>query len=716
MWLAIEGGALYAQHQRVQSAADIAALVGAQDLPCSATDTSCINQAESDACTYAAKNGFSCTAGAATGAGADVPPTSCSPYNFIDYGNGATNSKCASAPAASTYYYVEVHLTWSVANVPIFNIPVSFSVHAVARRSTTGHNNFALMALQSGGIRSTGTCPSTDCPTGIVIGSVYSQGPTNGDGADYSCGGEWYSNSTINNVWTTGSSNVTYAPMSCGGAAKTCPGGGSGGSGDCGGGGTGQALTNPNGPTIPDPYAESSPPQQMSTCPECSQPGWWLDLDAKTWHQGGTPVGSGVTKTSKVPYCSSTSSIPCAFQLYSGCSAKTGTAYADVNFSTGCSAWKHCATHVEMFPGIYNTLPSTTPDNCVYMNPGVYTFDEPVNPSTTTSGDADQHNSIVCIFGSPSCDTVDSGGDQIGTSPSSHTPGYNCDSAWFTNSSDGGNKFEYQCSPWGFWDGSTAIRSSPYKNAPTTQQLPLTGPTYYNSETSSWTNVPLNGVVLYFPQNSLNPNNEALYTESGASTLVILAAPNPCPGTGTGAVSGSAPVPDQQTTGSVPFPQGSSSATYTYASDDVVSQHGQAAGQKYDGVSNVYATNDYTEGGECGLPYEAWPNELPDPQRVQFLVYETGPMSNTFYGTDDMIFYGLFYDPQGSLNFTGKFGSEGADGSPDGDSGAEGAPWLNGQAVVGTVNLTNAASLQIAYISCTGTNVCPSGSGEQLVQ
>src|SRR5579875_3658055 len=87
MWLAIEGGALYAQHQRVQSAADIAALVGAQDLPCSATDTSCINQAESDACTYAAKNGFSCTAGAATGAGADVPPTSCSPYNFIDYGN-----------------------------------------------------------------------------------------------------------------------------------------------------------------------------------------------------------------------------------------------------------------------------------------------------------------------------------------------------------------------------------------------------------------------------------------------------------------------------------------------------------------------------------------------------------------------------------------------------------------------------------------------------
>src|SRR6202022_3163813 len=135
---------------------------------------------------------------------------------------------------------------------------------------------------------------------------------------------------------------------------------------------------------------------------------------------------------------------------------------------------------------------------------------------------------------------------------------------------------------------------------PTVGQLPMTGPTYYNSLTQSWTSVPLNGVVLYFPQNASNPSNQALYTDSGSSNMVVLAAPNPCPGTGSGSTTGSAPTPDAQTNGSVSFPQGDPNATYTYASDSVVTQHAQSGGQKYSSVSLIYPTNDYTNGGECG--------------------------------------------------------------------------------------------------------------------
>src|SRR5579885_1184656 len=59
MVLAIEAGSLFAEHQRLQSAADVAALVGAQDLPCATSNSTCITTAENDACTYATNNGFS---------------------------------------------------------------------------------------------------------------------------------------------------------------------------------------------------------------------------------------------------------------------------------------------------------------------------------------------------------------------------------------------------------------------------------------------------------------------------------------------------------------------------------------------------------------------------------------------------------------------------------------------------------------------------------
>ena len=133
--LAIEGGRSFVEFRRLQSAADMAAVVGAQGLPCTTTDTTCITNAETLACTYATSNGFSgCTAGGSSAPSANVPPTSCSPYDFIDYGNGATNSHCQTASSPTYYSYIEVKLTDNLGTVPIFNVPVTLSAHAVAKR------------------------------------------------------------------------------------------------------------------------------------------------------------------------------------------------------------------------------------------------------------------------------------------------------------------------------------------------------------------------------------------------------------------------------------------------------------------------------------------------------------------------------------------------------------------------------------------------------
>jgi hypothetical protein len=56
----------------------------------------------------------------------------CSPYDFIDYGNGSSNASCKSASAPTSYSYIEVRLQKNFGNVPIFNIPVTLSAHAVA--------------------------------------------------------------------------------------------------------------------------------------------------------------------------------------------------------------------------------------------------------------------------------------------------------------------------------------------------------------------------------------------------------------------------------------------------------------------------------------------------------------------------------------------------------------------------------------------------------
>ncbi|MGH2410343.1 MAG: hypothetical protein ACRDGS_08260, partial [Chloroflexota bacterium] len=161
-------------------------------------------------------------------------------------------------------------------------------------------------------------------------------------------------------------------------------------------------------------------------------------------------------------------------------------------------------------------------------------------------------------------------------------------------------------------------------------------------------------------------------------------------------------------------PEGNSSASYTYPATSPVTLHGVSDQQTYTGegsaYSLVYGNDDITQLGECHLPYVEWPGAMPVPQHMNFLIYASDPMTNAFYGTDDIDWTGLIYDPAGSITFTGKTGDEGS-------SGAEGIPWLTGQVVTGHVDFHGTSSVQIAYLPCTpGSPECSNGAGAALVE
>ncbi|MGH2447603.1 MAG: pilus assembly protein TadG-related protein, partial [Chloroflexota bacterium] len=280
MGVGIEGGRVFAEHQQVQSAADVSALAGAQALPCSTTDTTCITNAEQVACDYAKDNGVtSCSPGTGSYPSADVPPVSCSPYDFEDYGNGATNPKCKSATAPPFYDYVEVQLTKSLGVVPIFQIPVTVSAHAVAKHGVLEPGDFALVTLNT-------TCPSmnmTGSNETTIIGSAFSNGCISGNGS-LTCSGGWFASGSISGVTTEDGGTPSYSPPACGA-------------------GSGPGMP-PQGslPGEADPYKGSLPPPTVTgngnpnsgtfpSCQECTQAGWWFSFDTKTWTQGGNPSG-----------------------------------------------------------------------------------------------------------------------------------------------------------------------------------------------------------------------------------------------------------------------------------------------------------------------------------------------------------------------------------------------------------------------------------------
>jgi Flp pilus assembly protein TadG len=414
----IEGGYVEARYRRMQAAADMAALVGAQALPCSVNgdNNDCIENAETRACDYALANGFSgCVGGATSGSRANVPPLSCSPYDTVNYGNEGTNQNCKSASASPSYYnYIEVKLTQSL-GVPIFNSLITLSVHAVARHGQVSPSRFAIEVLdptQSRALTLSGSKGGGLITVGpIVSNSTASDSIYNGgQSTQVACSGQWYTaaNETLPpsgpaaGVNSNTGGTAAFAPPSCSSGAVDSP---------------PRFLT--NFPPVPDPYSASSVPTgNMSGCTPCGSLG-----EVYTWTSNRS----------------------------------SGTWLAADNLPTMGSG-----SNYELFPGVYPKGISITGGN-EYFNPGVYTL----------QGDMKATGGNACIYGAPACDhavnSVNSNANCSDVSFHSGDTAYVAPGAWY-----------YYCSPWGMWD-ATALPNRPVTtSAPTfTDGTPLNGITFY---------------------------------------------------------------------------------------------------------------------------------------------------------------------------------------------------------------------------------------------
>ncbi len=343
MALAVEGGGVLVSYRAMQSAADVAALTAAQDLPCTTSSTSCISTAEQDGCNLAQSNGFGggwngtngCSAGTGTAAFAlastvtptvSVPPTSCSPYNFIDYGNGTS---CGSK-SPSQYNFAEVTIQQAL-NIPIFNQTITLSAHAVARRNLASNEGYALMELDPNSTLTMGGNSTVQ-----ITGSVFANGGIQGNGTKSNiCAGGWYTAGTIavDSVTTDSTGTPTFSPPGCSGSSDA------------------SADATQGLPQATDPYAGTvAPPARTNSypnCTPCSQYGIWYDLDRGTWHQ------------------------------------ESGNSSGDISSTSD---------DIELFPGYYSAFQLGNSQKA-YFNPGVYTF----------TGGMDLNHGYICVYGSPSC-------------------------------------------------------------------------------------------------------------------------------------------------------------------------------------------------------------------------------------------------------------------------------------------------------------------------
>ncbi|HEX6508223.1 MAG TPA: pilus assembly protein TadG-related protein [Chloroflexota bacterium] len=421
--LVIGGSYVMNEYRHMQTAADMAALVGAQALPCEITDIACISAAERRACTYAQDNGYSgCTPHASSGTSANVPPLSCSPYDFVNYGNASSNPKCkASSAPLSNYAFIEVRLYLPI-KIPFFGgTATTLYAHAVARHGQVSPKRFAVIVLdptmskaltlsgsQGGGLVAVGPIVSDS----TAADSIY----TGGQSTDIACSGQWYTaaNEVVPplgpaaNLTSNTGGTTWFAPPICSGGSLDSP---------------TRFLTSQ--PSVPDPYAGSVPPSasnMSSNCTPCGQTAWYY-----TWTTGLRRLGTWHT-SDQLPN----------------------------NITNG--------NNYEFFPGIYTKSISISGGN-IYFNPGVYTLKAGMS----------QTGGSMCIYGAPACDA------QINTVNALD----NCSNASFRSGDlvdvDSGSWY-YYCSPWGVWDTTLAASSS--GNEPTTPPTflhggPLNGVTFY---------------------------------------------------------------------------------------------------------------------------------------------------------------------------------------------------------------------------------------------
>lgn len=667
MGLAIEGGRVFVEYRRLQAAADMAAVVGAQKLPCGLTQTTCISAAESLACQTAASNGFSnCSNGA--GPGALVPPVTCSPYDFLDYGNdsgdpspyGNSSCKTTNAPVSS-YDYIEVQLSNDLGVVPIFDVPVVLSAHAVARHGVPSTKDYAVAQLD----RNTRTSFSIGGNFNFFVnGATFANGTfaiANNAGAT-GCDGGFF---TAQNTADPGTEK-TYSGGIPGFAPPECY---------LSDGVTRETVSVPDWdsslPPITDPYCSSVSAPYLTTvgtdcngkqfggttysnCPDCTKLGWYYD-PAVGWTQGGDIVDTGAGRT------------------------------------------------IEMFPGVYGSFSLASADQ-VYMNPGVYTF--------TGAVSFDKGN--VCLFGAPICKSGSVPGG-CGDTSLSWTPG----TAAGSNST--GNQWYYKCSPYGFRDTALPRPASATGGAATVacSQSPQYGPscvapTWWddslNNGAGGASTIPLNGMTWQFVSPSTH-NGGIGGTGAGNSGLAYyLASPNPCPGTGSGWAAAST---------AVSFNNGDPAAQYTYGASSTdtlaVTRYGTGyqspivSGWGSTGsASQIYPSMDLKTSGECTPDnLEMWPGEMGGKgQHLHFAMFDRYNNLLKFAGNQGQSFMGIMYFPAAgsTVDVTGA-----------GSSGG-GIPFILGQLIGWDITFGGSGTVDLIYRPCDKQNVCATGLGTQLIQ
>lgn len=664
MGLAIEGGRAFVEFRRMQAAADMAAIVGAQALPCGVSDTSCMHNAETLACQAATSNGFSDCTNEVRGAGAFVPPVTCSPYDFIDYGNDNGdpapygNSNCKSTNAGlAYYYYVEVQLSDNLGTVPIFNTPVTLSAHAVARHGVPSPKDYAVAQLDPAGSLSVGGNAEF-----FVNGATFANGALNLTSNSTGCEGGFFTASN-----STSGSEVTYSGGEAGYAPPQC-------------------YTSSGGtPTADNPanFDNNLPPITDSYCSSFSPPVSQLyTLYAIGSTNDCSSSNPGASSFSSIPNCADCNNNGWYYQIAG--QQTTGWYGGGTGSPPSISFNGAHGNVIEMFPGVYGSFKVGNTDE-VYMNPGVYTF----------TGSVSLDKGEICVYGSPSCL---GGGDPSGAKCG--------DATWNWKPGDAlGNTWYYYCSPYGFWDtGLSRPASVPSGNSPVsgTESCPsasvgpsCTAPTWWDSSSNTKSSVPLNGVTFYYA-----PGHGSLQGTGAANSPLemYLAAPNPCPGTGSGFESDDA---------RVSFNAGDPTAYYTYPSSTLAYQRGSTESPIVPGFgSQIYPSMDLKQSGECRPDnLEMWPGEMNGTgQHLHFLMFDRGTLGVALHGNQGQALIGIFYTPHELETINGA------------GSAAGGPPFITGQIITWDITYRGSAAVDLIYRPCDEQNTCASGLGTQLIQ
>lgn len=663
MGLAVEGGRAFVEYRRMQSAADMAAIVGAQDLPCGLTDTTCMQAAETLACQTAANNSFSnCTN--AAGPGAFVPPVTCSPYDSLDYGNdngdpspyGNGNCKSTSA-GVNSYDYIEVQLSDNLGVVPIFNTPVTLTAHAVARHGVPSTKDYAVAQLDP-----SGSLTSSNGAEFFVNGATFANGTMSVGTGSIGCEGGFF---TASNTAAPGGSEQTYSGGEAGFAPPACY------------TSTGGTLTADS----PTNFQNNLPPITDTYCSSFSPPVASLYPTVKSTDDCAPAAPNFNTQTS-IPNCADCNNNGWYYQIASSDTSKYplgwqgGTTTPSINFSGGTGG-----NIVEMFPGVYSGLQLGNTDE-VFMNPGVYTF----------TGQVSLDKGEICVYGSPSC----VGG--VAPNPGgSDKLGGNCGSTnWQWKPGDPlGDTWYFYCSPYGFWDSSLPRPNGVTCPAPITIGPSCDAPTWWDASTGAPSNIPLNGVTFYYVANQGSLQG----TGAGNSPLdMYLAAPNPCPGTGSGFSAGDT---------SVSFNTGDPQAVYTYDSNSLAFKRGTTQSPIFPGYGSlVYPSLDLTLAGECKPDnLEMWPGEFNGKgQHLHFLMFDRGAIKLKMTGNQGQALTGVFYSPHELEDIKG------------GGQSAGGPPFITGQIVSWDIAYGGNGAIDLIYRPCDKQDVCASGLGTQLVQ